>query len=140
MCVRRVYIMNHEEQLAFANKNNLFMIHNNIKGVLLDDQHAIVEGSVKAEGMNAMGGIHGGFLYLMGDCASGLLARSTGHIFVTLDSTFRYLRDGRDAKILVAESKLVKRGKTVTIVRTTVKADHTDKVLAEGEFTFFCVG
>ncbi len=131
--------MNHEEQLAFANSKNLFMIHNNIKGLFLDDEHAKIEGTVGPDGLNAMGGIHGGFLYLMGDCAAGLLARSTGHTFVTLDSTFRYLRDGREAKALVAESSLVKRGKTVTIVRTIVKTKDSGKVLAEGEYTFFCV-
>ena len=131
--------MNYEEQLAFANQKNLFMIHNNIKGISLTEDHAKVRGEINSASLNAMGGIHGGFLYLMGDCAAGLLARSTGHTFVTLNSTFRYLRDGRDAKALIAESSLVKRGKTVTVVRTLVKAEATDKTLAEGEFTFFCV-
>jgi acyl-CoA thioesterase len=131
--------MNHEEQMAFANEKNLFMIHNNIKGVFLSDEHAKVRGEINSASLNAMGGIHGGFLYLMGDCAAGLLARSTGHTFVTLNSTFRYLRDGRDAKVLIAESSLVKRGKTVTVIRTVVKTETSDKTLAEGEFTFFCV-
>lgn len=131
--------MNYEEQLAFANQKNLFMIHNNIKGIYLDDQHAKVRIAIESQSLNAMGGIHGGLLYLMGDVAAGLLARSTGHTFVTLDSTFRYLRDGREAKALIGESSIVKRGKTVTVVRTLVKTEDTDKVLAEGEFTFFCV-
>jgi len=131
--------MNHEEQMAFANEKNLFMIHNNIKGIFLSDERAKVRGEINSASLNAMGGIHGGFLYLMGDCAAGLLARSTGHTFVTLNSTFRYLRDGRDAKVLIAESSLVKRGKTVTVIRTVVKTETSDKPLAEGEFTFFCV-
>ncbi|MCH3915313.1 MAG: PaaI family thioesterase [Acidaminococcaceae bacterium] len=131
--------MNHEEQMAFANEKNLFMIHNNIKGIFLSDERAKVRGEINSASLNAMGGIHGGFLYLMGDCAAGLLARSTGHTFVTLNSTFRYLRDGRDAKVLIAESSLVKRGKTVTVIRTVVKTETSDKTLAEGEFTFFCV-
>lgn len=131
--------MSYEEQLAFANEKNLFMIHNNIKGIFLTEDCAKVRGEINSASLNAMGGIHGGFLYLMGDCAAGLLARNTGHTFVTLNSTFRYLRDGRDAKALLAESSLVKRGKTVTIIRTIVKTEDTDKTLAEGEFTFFCV-
>ena len=131
--------MNHEEQMAFANEKNLFMIHNNIKCIFLSDERAKVRGEINSASLNAMGGIHGGFLYLMGDCAAGLLARSTGHTFVTLNSTFRYLRDGRDAKVLIAESSLVKRGKTVTVIRTVVKTETSDKPLAEGEFTFFCV-
>ena len=131
--------MNHEEQMAFANEKNLFMIHNNIKGIFLSDERAKVRGEINSASLNAMGGIHGGFLYLMGDCAAGLLARSTGHTFVTLNSTFRYLRDGRDATVLIAESSLVKRGKTVTVIRTVVKTETSDKPLAEGEFTFFCV-
>ena len=131
--------MNYQEQLAFANKNNMFMVHSNVKGIALNDEHAIVRGEIDADSMNAMGGINGGYLFLMGDCAAGLLARSTGHIFVTLNSNFRYLRDGREAKTLLAESSLVKRGKTVTVVRTVVSVEGTQKVLAEGEFTFFCV-
>lgn len=131
--------MNHQEQLAFANKNNMFMVHSNVKGIALNDEHAKVRGEINTDSMNAMGGIHGGYLFLMGDCAAGLLARSTGHVFVTLNSNFRYLRDGREAKALIAESSLVKRGKTVTVVRTVISIEETQKVLAEGEFTFFCV-
>lgn len=131
--------MNFAEQLAFANAHNEFMIHNHIEAVSLDENTSMVRAEMTKSGQNAMGGIHGGLLFLMGDCAAGLLARSTGGTFVTLDSTFRYLRDGREAKAIVAKSELIKRGRTVTLVRAQVLVEGTDKVLAEGEFTFFCV-
>lgn len=131
--------MTFEEQLEFANQHNLFMVHNKIKATVLNEEKAEVMWEKEASGLNAMGGVHGGLLFLMGDCAAGLLARAKGGTFVTLDSTFRYLRDGREAKSLLASSTLVKRGTTVTIVRSVLTVKETGKVLAEGEFTFFCV-
>lgn len=131
--------MTFEEQLEFGNTHNAFMIHSNIKAVSLDENTAQVTWEKTPSGLNAMGGVHGGLLFLMGDCSAGLLARSTGSKFVTLDSNFRYLRDGREAEKLVANASLIKRGRTVTIVRSVVSVAGTDKVLAEGEFTFFCI-
>ncbi len=131
--------MNYTEQLAFANAHNQFMIHSHIEATALSDSASTVRVEMHQDGLNAMGGIHGGLLFLMGDCAAGLLARATGSTFVTLDSNFRYLRDGREAKALVAHASLIKRGRTVTIVRSQVLTEEDQKVLAEGEFTFFCV-
>jgi acyl-CoA thioesterase len=131
--------MNFQEQMDFANTHNMFALYNGAKIVELDENHSLVKADFTKNSENAMGGIHGGMLFLLGDVAAGMLARATGHMFVTLDSSIRYLRDGRDAKILYSRGTLVKRGRTVTIVRSQITADDSDVVLAEGEFTFFCI-
>jgi len=128
-----------QEQMDFSNKCNMFSTFNNVYIVELDEKHSLIRSELTDNSMNAMGGIHGAFLYLMGDRAAGMLARSIGGTFVTLDSTFRFLRDGRDAKVLVAEGSIIKRGRTITIVRAQVKVENTDTILAEGEFIFFCI-
>ncbi len=131
--------MSFQEKMDFANSHNMFAIYNGVKIVELDENHSVVKCDFTKDGENAMGGIHGGLLFLMGDVAAGMLTRSLGGTWVTLDSSIRYLRDGRDAKVLVSTGRLVKRGRTTTIVRSQITAEGSDDVLAEGEFTFFCL-
>lgn len=131
--------MNFQEKMDFANSHNMFAIYNGVKIVELDENHSVVKADFTKNSENAMGGIHGGMLFLMGDVAAGMLARAMGGTWVTLDSSIRYLRDGRNAKVLISTGRLVKRGRTATIVRSQITAEGSEDVLAEGEFTFFCL-
>ena len=131
--------MDFQEKMDFANSHNMFAIYNDVKIVELDGDHSVVKCHFGKDGENAMGGIHGGLLFLMGDVAAGMLTRALGGTWVTLDSSIRYLRDGRNAKVLIGRGSVIKRGRTTTIVRSQIMAEGSDEVLAEGEFTFFCL-
>lgn len=128
-----------ESQLCRVNSDNPFMLHNGIRASFLDGERAEVRTRAGEFSKNAMGSVHGGLMFLMGETAAGLLVRSDGHRYVTLDCSFRYLRGSTGQRELLAEAVFVKRGKTIAICRSTVREEGSDKILAEGEFSFFCL-
>ena len=53
--------------------------------------------------------------------------------------TVRFLR-GSSAKNIQGLAQITKRGKTVCFTKAEVVETDTGKLLAEGEFTFYCMG
>ena len=102
------------EQMERVNQTNPFMLHNRIRAVALSEDRAEVR-------------------------AAGLVTRNDGRKYVTLDSSFRFLR-GSSAKNIQGLAKITKRGKTVCFTKAEVVETDTGKLLAEGEFTFYCMG
>ena len=128
------------QQLEKANSSNPFMLHNNIRALELTEEYALVEARVKPESLNAMGGLHGGLMMVMAEIACGLLARSDGRKYVTLDSSFRFIAGSTGAESARARAQITKRGRTVCFAKAQVTEGGTGKLLAEGEFTFYCLG
>ena len=122
------------EQMERVNRTNPFMIHNNIRAVALSEDAAEVCAEVTEDSLNAMQTVHGGLMFVMAEIAAGLVTRNDGRKYVTLDSSFRFLR-GSSAKKLRGVAKITKRGKTVCFTKSQVMESETGKVLAEGEFT-----
>ena len=114
------------EQMERVNQTNPFMLHNRIRAVTEDS-------------LNAMQTVHGGLMFVMAEVAAGLVTRNDGRKYVTLDSSFRFLR-GSSAKNIQGLAKITKRGKTVCFTKAEVVETDTGKLLAEGEFTFYCMG
>lgn len=131
--------ISYEEQVERVNRTNPFMAHNHIRAAKLTATTAEVTAEVKPESLNAMQGVHGGLMFIMAEMAAGLATRSDGRRYVTLDSSFRFLRGSSTAKALSAEAEITKRGKTVCFTKSRVLEPETGKVLAEGEFTFYCL-
>lgn len=130
--------MTYEEQILRVNEKNPYMKHNGIRAVSLTAEKSVAEAVVTGESRNAMGSVHGGLMFTLAEIAAGLLARNEGKTCVTLDTSFRYLRGSRGEKDLIAEASFVKNGRSIIICRAAVKEKGEDKLLAEGEFTFFC--
>ena len=128
-----------QNQLKTVNENNPFMRHNNIYATSLNAEHAEVRAQAGETGRNAMGSVHGGLMFIMGEMAAGLLARGDGRKYVTLDTSFRYLRSSMGEKELVAEASFIKRGKSIVNCRSMIHEDGSEKTLAEGEFSFYCL-
>lgn len=128
-----------QNQIKTVNETNPFMRHNGIYATYLDADHAEVRAQAGKTGRNAMGSVHGGLMFIMGEMAAGLLARGDGRKYVTLDTSFRYLRSSMGEKELVAEASFIKRGKSIVSCRSLVHEDGSEKTLAEGEFTFYCL-
>ena len=73
------------------------------------------------------------------EIAAGLVTRNDGRRYVTLDSSFRFIRGTDSSQDLAAEGTIVKRGRTVCFTKASVKEAESGKLLAEGDFTFYCL-
>ena len=127
------------EQMERVNKTNPFMLHNRIRAVALSEDRAEVPAEITEDSLNAMQTVHGGLMFVMAEIAAGLVTRNDGRKYVTLDSSFRFLR-GSSAKNIQGLAQITKRGKTVCFTKAEVVETDTGKLLAEGEFTFYCMG
>lgn len=131
--------MNFEEQIRRVNETNPFMLHNHIRAVALTETTAQVEAAVTPDSLNAMQGVHGGLMFVMAEIAAGLVTRNDGRRYVTLDSSFRFISGTNRAETLLGKASLVKRGKTICFAHASVVEPGTEKLLAEGDFTFYCL-
>ena len=122
-----------------VNKTNPFLRHNHMRAVRVSEEQAVVQAQMSPELRNSMGGVHAGLMFSMAEIAAGLLVRSDGSKQVTLDTTFRYLRNSTTDGVIEAEAVYIKRGRTVTMCRAYVREQGSDMNLAEGEFSFYCV-
>lgn len=125
-------------QVEKANEQNPFMKHNGIRAIWLDERQARVEAQIGPDSLNAMGSVHGGLMMAAAEIACGLLVRSDGRKYVTLDSSFRFLRSST-AERIEARAERVKGGRTVSFARAQVIEPDTGRLLAEGDFTFYCL-
>ena len=125
-------------QMEKANEQNPFMKHNGIRAIWLDERQARVEAQIGPGSLNAMGTVHGGLMMAAAEIACGLLVRSDGRKYVTLDSSFRFLRSST-AERIEARAERVKGGRTVSFARAQVVEPDTGRLLAEGDFTFYCL-
>ena len=132
--------MEYSEQVKRVNETNKFMIHNGIHAMELTDTTAKVEAVITEDSENAMGGVHGGLMFVMAEVAAGLATRNDGRKYVTLDSSFRFLNGASGVERVAAEATITKRGRTVSFVKSRVYLPESGKLLAEGEFTFYCLG
>ncbi len=123
-----------------VNETNPFLRHNHMQAVHVSEERAIVQAQMFPELRNSMGGVHAGLMFSMAEIAAGLLVRSNGSKQVTLDTTFRYLRNSTTDGVIEAEAVYIKRGRTITMCRAYVREQGSDRNLAEGEFSFYCVG
>ena len=130
----------YQEQLRQVNGGNPFMLHNGIRATFLDEKTAQVRAEVGPGSLNGMGGVHGGLMMAAAEIAAGLAARNDGRKYVTLDASFRFISGTRTAKAIKAEASITKRGGTICFTRAAVREEGTEKLLAEGEFTFYCLG
>ena len=103
------------EQMERVNQTNPFMLHNRIRAVALSEDRAEVRAEITEDSLNAMQTVHGGLMFVMAEVAAGLVTRNDGRKYVTLDSSFRFLR-GSSAKNIQGLAKITKRGKTVCFI------------------------
>ena len=83
------------EQMERVNQTNPFMLHNRIRAVVLSEDRAEVRAEITEDSLNAMQTVHGGLMFVMAEVAAGLVTRNDGRKYVTLDSSFRFLRGSK---------------------------------------------
>ena len=130
--------MGMEEDMQALCTANEFMNHNHIKLKELSEGRAVMELAVVKESLNPYGIVHGGALYTMGDCASGIAARSDGRRYVTLSSSLNFLRSGKEGDTIQAVGQVRHRGRTTCYVDVDILGPD-GRLLASGNYTFFCI-
>jgi len=123
-------------QLERANTRNAFMLHNHIRALSVDENEAVCQGESGPDALNHMGTVHGSMLMTLAEVTAGLMARADGRAYVSTDASFRFLSGGKAGEPMVARAKPVKRGRRLAFIHTAVY--QNDKLLLEGNVTFFC--
>ena len=106
--------------------------HNHIFATDIEPDVAIIEAELRPESMNPLGMAHGGFVYSMCDIAAGVVVSQYAEKFVTLSGNLYFMSPGKGKK-LRCEGRIIKRGRTVNIVETSV-FDDDGKLTAKGTF------
>ena len=130
--------MDYAAQVEKANTKNAFMLHNNIRAVSVNEKEAVCEAQAGPEALNHMGTVHGSMMMSLAEVCAGLMARSDGRAYVSVDAGFRFLGGGKAGEKMIARAEAVKRGKTMAFILTRVY--QGDKLLLEGNVTFYCIG
>ena len=102
-----------------------------------EKDRAVVRLHIGEMSKNPLGIVHGGAMYTMADCATGLAAHTDGRKYVTQGSSMHFLKNRTDGTIY-ATGQVIHRGKTTCLVRLEI-TDEAGVLLASGEFTFFCL-
>ena len=127
--------MTKQDKIKHMNSRSGFNMHNGIVITDISDELCVVEGELLPEAMNPLGMAHGGFVYSLCDVAAGALVGQNGGEFVTLSANMSYLRPSQGTK-LRAEGRLLKKGRTVCVVETSVYDDQ-DRLTARGTFEIY---
>lgn len=118
-------------------KQNRFVVHNHIEMVSVEKDRAIFRLEIRPESKNSFGMVHGGAIYAMADNAAGFATHTDGRHHVTQTSALHFLRNQSEG-VVQAEAYVRHRGKTTSLVAVDITGEN-GKLIATGEFTFFCV-
>lgn len=127
----------HYRLTAEMARKDVFSAINGIAVHSVEKDRAIVGLEIHENSKNLLGIVHGGAMYTMADCATGLAAHTDGRSYVTQGSSMHYLKNRREGTIY-ATGQVIHRGKTTCLVRVEI-TDDSGALLASGEFTFFCL-
>lgn len=116
---------------------NAFMIHNHIQLELVEPDHAIFRLDIRDDSKNPYGMVHGGAIYTMADNATGAAVHTDGRFYVTQGSSMHFLRN-QARGTLRAEAWVRHRGRSTSLAHVEITGEE-GKLIATGEFTFFCV-
>lgn len=116
------------ESNRFANKIGAYVEE-------MGEGYAISRMHTGEDCLNPGNSLHGGAMFTVADIAAGAAAGSFGQAAVTQESSFHYLRAGKDTREITGRARVVKRGKRAIIIRVSVY-DQDEVLLCEGIFTF----
>ena len=118
-------------------RKNAFMLHNYIELESVEKDRAVFKLDIRPESCNPYGMVHGGAIYTLADNATGTAAHSDGRYYVTQTSALHFLRN-QSRGMARASAWVRHRGKSTVLTSVDITGED-GKLLATGEFTFFCV-
>lgn len=116
-------------------KENLFMKTCGLDLEKDENGEYFIKATVTPNIYNPYGMVHGGLLYTIADAITGVAARNTGKIGVTLNSSFSYLSNVSEG-VIIGRAETVRVGNTVAVFRAIISTE-SGKELAEGTFTYY---
>ena len=126
-----------ENNLAARERANVFAVHNHVELESVKNDCAVFRLQIWPESKNAYGMVHGGAIYAMADNAAGFAAHTDGRNYVTQNSTLHFLHNQTEGMIR-ASASVRHRGRATCLVLVEITGED-DRLLATGEFTFFCI-
>ena len=130
---KKFNVLSPEEYLA----NNPFMQHNHMYITEIGTETSEIRMEVHPDGLNIMGQVHGGLLYSLADVVTGLTARADGRKYVTQSAHVNFIGNVSSG-LIIAKGDIVKRGRSIVIVRGIV-TDENGKLLLETTTNMFCL-
>ena len=118
-------------------QNNKFIVHNHIEMVHVNTEEAVFRLEIRDESKNSFGMVHGGALYAMADNAAGFVVHTDGRHHVTQTSAMHFLRNQAEG-VVTATARVRHRGNTTSLIMVDITSE-SGKLIATGEFHFFCV-
>ena len=125
------------ERIQERQKKNGFMRHNLIEMESVERDRAVFRLTIRPESKNPYGMIHGGAIYTLADNATGTAAHTDGRYYVTQTSALHFLRNQSEGTVR-ATATVRHRGRSTVLTAVDITGDD-GKLIATGEFTFFCV-
>ena len=126
-----------EEQTKERLQRNAFMIHNHIELESVEPDRAAFRLNIQPDSKNPYGLVHGGAIYTLADNATGSAVHTDGRFYVTQTSALHFLRNQSEG-VVRADAKVRHRGRTTCLVNVDILGEG-GKLLATGEFTYFCI-
>lgn len=114
-----------------------FMDRIGIRFVRREPDLAVAEMDAEEQVLNLYGFVHGGALYTLADSTTWAAAHSDGRHYVTMSSSFHFLRSAKAGDTVQAEARARKRGCSTCYVEVDITGGEGE-LLATGAFTFFC--
>ena len=130
--------MSNEKLFPKSYQKNPFMDYNHIEICEVSLDHSLLKATITPESKNPYGMLHGGLIYTMLDCVAGITARADGNDYVTQNVYVNYMSNVNNQPEIYAESEVIKRGKTVTVVHALVRTP-SGQILATAEVNMFRV-
>ena len=125
------------DYLHETKKHDRFAAYNGIEVVMVEQDHAVFRLNIRPESKNPYNMVHGGAIYTMADSSTGYAAHTDGRSYVTQTSALHFLRNQSEGEIR-ADAQVRHRGHSTCLVAVDILGEN-NKLIATGEFTFFCV-
>ncbi len=127
-----------EREAAPRLERNGYLQFNQIEMVSMERDRAEFRMKVRPENRNPYGQLHGGAIYTLADNATGAAAHTDGRYYVTQTSALHFIHNLADGYVK-AEAHVRHRGRSTCLTAVDIVAEENGKLIATGEFTFFCV-
>lgn len=126
-----------EQKMAEREQNNGFMRNNYIEMESVERDRAVFRLTIRPESKNPYGMVHGGAIYTLADNATGVAAHTDGRYYVTQTSALHFLRNQSEGTVR-ATAWVRHRGRSTVLTAVDITGQD-GRLIATGEFTFFCV-
>ena len=104
-----------------------------------EEGYARAELEIQDKHKNYAGSVHGGCLYTLADTVTATAMATYGYRGTTLSGSMNYLRPAIGAKRLIAEARVVRHGRKITVIDVTIMSEQ-QKLFANGSFTYYNLG